>query len=46
MNEVVTEEVANLPETYQEVLRWRYFDERTPTQIAAEHDIPIATVSG
>ena len=44
INEVVTEEVANLPETYQEVLRWRYFDERTPTQIAAEHDIPIATV--
>lgn len=41
---VLNEEVDGLPESYREVLLWRYFDDCTPTEIARQRGIPIATV--
>ncbi|MEM7200992.1 MAG: sigma-70 family RNA polymerase sigma factor [Planctomycetota bacterium] len=40
----VVEVVMELPEHYREVLLLRYFDGRTPTEIARERGEPIATV--
>ena len=41
---LVVEVVQELPAHYREVLLLRYFEDRTPTAIAAMLDVPISTV--
>ena len=40
----VVEQVLRLPDIYREALLWRYFEDQTPTQIAARLDVPVSTI--
>ncbi len=42
--QALTRSLWRLPEPYQSVLVWRYFENLTPKQIAADKQLPLATV--